>query len=204
MSITDSVSTALLQLIVLGGVPFLAYATYERRRHKHSLREIRKRAGLQFGQPRYLLYSLALTAIVVAALLVWTPPLEPLTREGSAQAKFAGLGLTAGSIAGALLYGAVQTGLTEELLFRGLIGGMISRRLSMIWANTAQGFIFLLPHLTILLFAPELWAVLPIVFAAALLLGWLRIKSGSIIGPSIVHGSANVTMALIVSARTVA
>lgn len=202
MSISESALSALFQVAVLGGFPFLAYLVYQRWRNKRSLPDICKRVGLQIGQPRYLVYSLVVTAIVVAVLTIETPPLEPFLREGSAQAKFFGLGLTAGSITMALLYGVVQTGFTEELLFRGLIAGSISRRLSVAWANIAQASIFLLPHLAILLFAPELWASLPLVFAAALLLGWLRIKSGSIVGPWIVHASGNVTMALIVATRT--
>ncbi|MDV7391046.1 CPBP family intramembrane glutamic endopeptidase [Arthrospira platensis SPKY1] len=151
-----------------------------------------------------MVYSLVVTVIVVALLIIWTPPLEPLLREGAALSRFAGSGLTAGSITMALLFGAVQTGFTEELLFRGLIAGSLSRRLSVAWANVAQATIFFLPHLAFLLIAPELWAFLSVVFVAALLLGWLRIKSGSIISPWIMHGSVNVTMALIVASRTAA
>lgn len=204
MAISDSALSALFQVVVFGGIPFFVYLMRQRWRYGRSLHDICMRTGLQLGQPRYLLYSLVLVAILVAVLFIWTPPLEPLLREGSPQAHFVGLGLTEGSITMALLHGAVQTGFTEELLFRGLIAGSISRRLSMAWANVAQAAIFFLPHLAILLFAPELWVFLPLVFVAALLLGWLRIKSGSIIGPWIVHGSGNVAIALVVASRTAA
>ena len=66
----------------------------------------------------------------------------------------------------------------------------------------SQALLFLLPHLLILRVAPELWPVLPLVFAGALLLGWIRIKSGSIVGPWLMHVSGNVTMALMVAIRT--
>jgi membrane protease YdiL (CAAX protease family) len=49
---------------------------------------------------------------------------------------------------------------------------------------------------------PEAWPILPLVFAGALLFGWVRIKSGSILGPWLMHASGNVTMALMVAART--
>ena len=55
----------------------------------------------------------------------------------------------------------------------------------------------------ILFVAPELWYFLPVVFVVMLFLGWIRIKSGSILGSWLVHASANVTMALIVAVRTV-
>ena len=65
-----------------------------------------------------------------------------------------------------------------------------------------QAAIFLLPHLAILSFAPELWGILPIVFVGALMFGWIRIKSGSILGSWLMHASGNVTMALMVAVRT--
>lgn len=92
-----------------------------------------------------------------------------------------------------------RTGFTEELLFRGVIGGSSARRLSLWWANLAQAAIFLAPHLAILSVAPQAWPLLLVVFASALLLGWLRIVSGSILGPWTVHAAINVTTALIVA-----
>lgn len=157
---------------------------------------------MQRGETRYLAYSVVFAILGVTALIVWSPPLEPLTRQGSAQRQFVGLGLSVYTIALAFLNGAVQTAFTEELLFRGLIAGSLSRRLSLGWANLAQAFLFLLPHFAILIFAPEVWGILPLVFTGALLWGWIRIKSGSILGPWLMHASGNVTMALIVAIRT--
>ena len=37
----------------------------------------------------------------------------------------------------------------------------------------------------------------------ALYAGWLRIKSGSIAGPWLIHATINVTVALVIAARTV-
>jgi membrane protease YdiL (CAAX protease family) len=45
--------------------------------------------------------------------------------------------------------------------------------------------------------------VLPIVFLGALVAGWLRIRSGSILGPWLMHAAANVATCLSVAARTV-
>jgi membrane protease YdiL (CAAX protease family) len=108
----------------------------------------------------------ALVGVVI--LVLWSPPLEPFTRQGSAQRRFVGLGLGMPAITMAFLYGVVQTGFAEELLFRGLIAGSLSRRLPVFWTNVWQAFIFLLPHLLILLVMPEMWPVLPLVFAGAL------------------------------------
>lgn len=201
MPLANAAASALLNLAVLTGLPFLAYYAYQRWRKGRGLRETARRAGLQAGERRYLGYSLAAAAVTVAALLVW-PPLEPLAREGSPQRPFVGLGLGGPAVAMALLYGGVKTGLAEEVLFRGLIAGSLARRLPAARANLAQALVFLAPHLLVLGVMPELWWALPVVFAGALFAGWVRIRSGSIVGPWLVHASANVTTCLGVTART--
>ena len=202
MLLAKATISAVAQLLLIAGLPLLLYTLYHKWRHKRRWSEIAKRAGLAACPWRYLLWSVALALAVVVAIAVRPPPLELLTGEGSAQKPFVGLGLSQATIVLALLYGVVQTGLTEEILFRGLIAGSLSRRLPILWANVAQAFIFLLPHLLIVYFMPEAWPVLPPVFVGALVLGWLRIKSGSIIGPWLMHASGNVAIALSVAIRT--
>ena len=202
MPLVDAGVSALLNLVVLAGIPFLAYFAYQRLRHRRRFLEVARRAGLQLGDARYIGYSLVIAAAGVAALLVWPPPLGPFLRDGSPQQPFVGLGLSGRAMAMALLYGLVQTGFAEEFLFRGLIAGSLARRLRLRWANLTQALIFLLPHLLVLSIMPEMGWVIPVILAGALFAGWARIKSGSILGPWLIHGSANVTMCLSVAART--
>ena len=194
--------SALLNVLVLAGLPFLGYFLYHKWRHKRRLGEISRRAGLRIGDKKYLVYSALFAIVCVALLLAWQPPLESFTGEGSPQHAFVGLGLGGTSIAMALLYGVVKTGFSEELLFRGLIAGSLSRRLSLPWANLWQALIFLLPHLLILHTRPELWGLLPVVFVGALVSGWLRIKSGSIFGPWLIHAALNIATCLNIAVRT--
>ena len=200
--LTNATLSALMNLLILAGVPFLGYFLYHKIRHKRGFGEVARRAGLQMGEVKYIGYSVLATLLIIAALLIWPPPVESFTREGSAQHNFNGLGLTGQAIIMALLYGIIKTGFAEELLFRGLIAGSIGRRLSLLWANVVQAIIFLLPHLLILLVMPEMWGLLIFVFVTALFKGWLRIKSGSIVGPWILHGVINVVVCLSVAART--
>ena len=116
---------------------------------------------------------------------------------------FAGLGFSTQTVAMAFLYGVVKTGFSEEFLFRGLIAGSLSRRLSLVWANVVQALIFLAPHLLILFIMPEIWVILPLVFVVALFKGWLRIKSGSIIGPWVIHGCVNMALGISIAIRSV-
>jgi membrane protease YdiL (CAAX protease family) len=196
------VLSALVNLLVLAGLPFLFYCGYQKWRHQRGFGEGAQRAGLQLGEGRYLGYGLAFALAVVAVIVVWPPPMEPFLRSGSPQQMFRGLGLRGPAIAMALLYGIVKTGFTEELLFRGLIAGSLSRRFSVLWANLGQAIIFLIPHLLVLRIMPEMWGVLPIIFATALFVGWVRTKSGSIVGAWLIHASANVAICLDVAIRT--
>lgn len=204
MTLADAAISALVNLVVLAALPFFIYFAYQKWRHKRRFRETARRAGLQAGKGRYIGYSLAAAIATAVVLAIWPPPLEPFVREGSPQREFVGLGLSWQAVLMALLYGVVKTGFAEELLFRGLIAGSLARRLSAVWANLFQALIFLAPHLLVLRVMPEMWWVIPIIFVGALFAGWVRMKSNSIIGPWLIHSSANVAICLSVAMRTVA
>lgn len=200
--LVNAVVSALANVVILAGVPFLVYWVYHRWRHGRGFGEVARRAGLRLGEPRVLVYCAAFASVAVAALLIWPPPLEAWLREGSAFRSFEGLGFGPTAVGAALLYGVVETGFAEELLFRGLIAGSLARRLSMRWANVAQAAVFLAPHLFLLWVMPEMAWLLPILFLGALFLGWARIASGSILGPWLIHAALNVTTALSIAVRS--
>ena len=87
-----------LQVALLGGVPFLVYFIYQRRRHNRAFGEVARRAGLQLGARPYLVYSLVFAPLGAVALVLCSPPLESLTRPGSAQRPFVGLGCRSGRL----------------------------------------------------------------------------------------------------------
>ncbi|MDX1430151.1 MAG: CPBP family intramembrane glutamic endopeptidase [Rhodothermales bacterium] len=200
--IVDALTSALVNLVLLVGIPFGIYLLVRRRKEDVGVRDVLSDVGLKVGDPRYIAYGLIFALITVAAIVIRPPAAELSVREGSAFKIFDGLGFEGTTLTMALIYGVVKTGFAEEFLFRGLIAGALGRRLSMVWANVTQAAIFLLPHLLILAVAPEMWPILPIVFAGALVLGWLRFKSGSILGPWLVHAAANVAMAISIAVRT--
>jgi membrane protease YdiL (CAAX protease family) len=200
--LVEAVLSAILNVVLLAGLPFLVYYGYHRRRHKRSFREIVQRAGLQLGERRYVGYCLLVAVVFVAGLILRPPALESSVQEGSGFQVFDGLGLGPLSIVMALLYGIVKTGFAEELLFRGLIAGSLSRRLPIVWANLIQACIFLVPHALVLFVMPEMWVALPFIFLGSLFAGWARIRSDSIVGPWLIHSSVNVAMALSVAIRS--
>lgn len=83
------------------------------------------------------------------------------------------------------------------MLFRGLIGGWLGRRLRFGAANGIQAFVFTLPRLLLLTEALHLWPVVFLgPFPMGLMAGWLRLKSSSIFPGWIVHGLGNVFVAM--------
>jgi len=204
MLLANAALSALLNVLVFAGLPFLTYYAYHKWRHKRSFCEIARRAGLQLGAGRYLAYGAAFALASVAILAIWPPPLDPFLRDGSPQQPFVGLGLSGTAVAMALLYGVVKTGFPEELFFRGLIAGSLARRLPLLWANLAQALVFFIPHLLVLRVMPEMWGILPVIFAGSLFWGWVRIKSGSIVGSWLMHACANAAMCLSIAVRTAA
>ena len=44
--------------------------------------------------------------------------------------------------------------------------------------------------------------LIALVFVLALVMGWIRVKSGSILGPWLIHATLNITMCLMVAVRT--
>lgn len=90
------------------------------------------------------------------------------------------------------------------MLFRGLIAGGLSRRLLVRWANTWQSRIFPAPHGLLILDMPKARGHLVSIFARSLFVGWVRMKSGSMVDPWLVHAPGDVTISLTGSVRSAA
>jgi len=96
MPLASAAISALLNLVVLGGVPFLVYFVYQKWRNKRPFSEIARRAGLQLGDGWYIALSVGVALATVAILALWPPPLDPFLREGSPQQAFGRNRLPAG------------------------------------------------------------------------------------------------------------
>jgi membrane protease YdiL (CAAX protease family) len=177
------------------GFPVAIYAVIVHWQSRLAWPEVASRLGLSRGDGRPYFFALAATAlmgIVVAWLSSWTSSFK-----GSMIAPFVGASPTPALVAEAFNYGIVATGIPEELLFRGLIAGVLFRRLPFWKANLLQALIFTLPHLLILLIAPGLWPLaICLPMGLGLALGWLRQASGSIWPAVILHGIPNAMGAL--------
>ena len=113
MQVTNAALSAVANLLLLAGLPFLGYWLFQKYRRNRDFAEITRRVGLRWGRGVFVGYSALFASGVVAALLIWPPDIEPLTRAGAAQRESVGLGLSNTSIIMALLYGVIKTGFPE-------------------------------------------------------------------------------------------
>lgn len=176
---------------VLFCMPTVLYVFICTRGRGCTLSEALARAGVAAGTGadygRAALVALPLLATSWLAVLI--VPAEVLDDTGVTIA-------TVGS--GLAIIGMIVRAAGEEVFFRGLLGGVLMRRLGFWWGNTLQAVVFLLPHTALLVIDASLWPVLPVQFLAGWLLGWLRHSTGSFLPGAAVHVLTNVVAGLAV------
>ncbi|MDR2348561.1 MAG: CPBP family intramembrane metalloprotease [Bifidobacteriaceae bacterium] len=175
---------------VLLCLPTLIYLVVQSHGKDRSGRAAMNRAGISWGAPSAYGWALALVLPLVLTgwLAVALVPAGTLEAPGVSIAQLTSVG-AAGGIA--------LRALGEEVFFRGLLGGVLNRRLGFGWGNLLQAVLFLLPHLALLLVDIQMWPVVPVQFAAGWLLGWLRFKTGTFVPGAAVHVLANIAAGLI-------
>jgi len=118
-----------------------------------------------------------------------------------ASAQFAGLGV--GGIIPILIYAFLQTGLSEEILFRGFLNKRLSHKFGFAIGNTVQAVLFGLVHGALLFGSIQLSLVILVVGFTSVF-GWLmgylneKVGNGSIMPSWIIHGLANMVSAFLI------
>ncbi|WIY82421.1 CPBP family intramembrane glutamic endopeptidase [Propionimicrobium sp. PCR01-08-3] len=175
---------------VLFCVPTIIYVAVQSRGKDRSLNAAMQRAGACWGAPSGYAWALALLLPLVFTgwLSIVLIPTEVIEMPGFSIARLTSVGAAMGTI-----FRAVG----EEIFFRGLLGGVLMRRLGFGWGNLIQAILFLIPHFALLLVDTRVWPVIPVQFAAGWLLGWLRHKTGTFLPGGIVHGLVNIASGLV-------
>lgn len=144
-----------------------------------------------------------LTMIIVSGiymLLMMSVMTQLLTDIDTATTQFDGQGLSA--IWYILIYAVIQTGLSEEILFRGFIGKRLIHRFGFVGGNTVQAILFGLIHgIPFGLVTGNVTVTIVLILIPGTIgwiEGWLNEKyaSGSIIPSWIMHASMNILSAL--------
>lgn len=164
--------------------------------------------GWRLAAPRWLVTSLLLPlgACVVVYGLAWGVGLAPFTASGLRESFAAATGMTLALPLVILLVvtlGLVMgllTALGEELGWRGLLLPALASHYSFTTAALVSGVIWAIYHFPVMLFADygsgaPLGYVLPMftvsVMAVAVIMGWLRLKTGSVWTAALMHASHN-------------
>ncbi|PPG02880.1 CPBP family intramembrane metalloprotease [Pseudoclavibacter sp. RFBI5] len=177
---------------VLFCLPAAIYLFVQSRGENRTLAAARLQLGLTWGSANgYAWAGLLLFPLLFAGwLAIVSVPAEVVDAPGVSVARLTSLGVA---------LSVVLRAFGEEILFRGLLGGVLSRRLGFQKGNLLQSLVFVVPHLGILLVDIRAWPVIPAQFAAAWILGWLREKTGTFVPGALVHAAANMCAGLLLS-----
>ncbi|KJB89092.1 hypothetical protein AZ66_03975 [Paenibacillus sp. E194] len=187
---------SLVQVILFSVIPLVCWFIFARKKQSFfewigcKLPVIEKRNSF------FILFFLALLLFVS---LGWIIILFFTNDTDVAASQFYGVGVS--GIAAALLYAFVQTGLSEEILFRGFIGKRLISAFGFVTGNTVQGILFGCLHGAMFFSKTGIInAVIITLFTA--LIGWFmgyineKLAGGSIIPSWMMHGLANSLSAL--------
>lgn len=178
--------------LVLLCLPTIVYLVVQSRGQdrRSRFRAALARAGVSWGSPGS--YGWALLVLLLLTPTVWLP----LTLIPADVQETSGLSLARLTSVGTAI-GIALRAIGEEVFFRGLLGGVLMRRLGFRWGNLLQAAIFLAPHMALLLLDVRLWPLLPAQFAAGWVMGWLRHKTDTFVPGAVVHVMVNIAVGLI-------
>lgn len=194
--ILQTIINTVVQLIIFSIIPLLWWLFSARKKAK-----ILSWIGLT--TPKFNNKSKALVVSLLSLLLLLVSGMILVfsfeDKSSLANAKFAGLGFS--GIIPILIYAIIQTGLCEEILFRGFLNKRISHKLGFAVGNTVQAILFGLLHGALLFgIVDVLTAILTIVFTS--IVGWLmgylneKLANGSIVPSWIIHSLMNIISSL--------
>lgn len=136
--------------------------------------------------------------LCVVSQVWWIPHLLPA--NATVQSSYAGMGWSA--FPSAFLFGMIQTGLSEEILFRGFLGKRLIAKFGFAVGNVVQGLLFGALHGVMFFFVTTPFKALVITLITGFsgwLLGWLTEKGsgGSIVPGWMAHGVGNLVLSMV-------
>lgn len=199
---TNEMATAgISALVQVGVVLLLAAMTWLAVRRPEPFRSF---VGLT-AAPWRVTAAAAIVGILLALIVTSVPAVRALAGgEGTVPGAAAG-GLSAGLVVILALKALAQTSLSEELLFRGLIGRNLIHRWGFAAGNLVQACLFGLAHLLVLLIPGVTAGTAILVVIAAGIVGWglgwanARFAGGSVLPGWAAHGAGNLATFLVLA-----
>ncbi|MDN6640688.1 MAG: CPBP family intramembrane metalloprotease [Tetragenococcus sp.] len=194
-----SIIDALVQLVIFAIIPFLHWALKIKNQESFYQWIGLKKPAFQPKSKSIILSALSFAILLLPGVLLLFV-IDDKTMIANAQ--FATKGWQ--SIGGILIYSIIQTGLSEELLFRGFFLKIFSSRWGLGIGNFIQALLFGLLHGAILFASLNFFLVITIIVFSALA-GWLmgyvnnNLGNGSILPSWFIHSFMNIISSLLLA-----
>lgn len=187
---------AVIQLIIFTIIPFVYWLIKIRKKRGFTQWIGLRKMHFQNKNPALFYAALCFTVLLISGVILLSF-IDDKTLVANAHFSV----LSVQTVLAIFVYSIVQTGLAEELLFRGFLLKVFSRWWGFGVGNIVQSLLFGLLHAVILLvFLNPFLVILIFVFSASA--GWLmgylneRIGNGSILPSWIVHSLMNICSSL--------
>lgn len=195
MKLLSMLSEVIFQVIIFSLLPFLWWFFTARR--KESFFSWIGLKAVKGSWPKVIGGILFFFLLCLVSQLWWIPHLLPA--GATVQSSYAGMGWSA--FPSAFLFGIIQTGLSEEILFRGFLAKRLISRFGFATGNLLQGLVFGLLHgaMFFLVTTPLKALIITLITGfSGWLLGWMAEKAagGSILPGWMVHGVGNLLLSM--------
>ena len=202
--IVQTIIDSFMQLVLFSIIPVLWWFFSARKKEKLV-------SWIGLFTPKFDNKHIALIVIILSFVLLLAPGIYLLIvfEDTSilANARFAGLGF--GGIVPILMYAIIQTGLSEEIFFRGFLNKRLCNKFGFSVGNSVQAILFGLLHGVLLLTLNIGILFVILVSAFSLVAGWMmgyineKLSGGSIVPSWIIHSLKNIVSSALILAGIV-
>jgi len=187
--------SAIVQVMLFSVIPFIWWF-FTARKEQSFLGWLGFQKLVVAHKGRYVIFFIL--SIVVLVIPSWVIIFFYIDHSLLAYNQFVGLGFA--GIIPALIYAIFQTGLSEELLFRGFLLKRLAKSFGFQVGNLVQSFLFGCVHGALLWMALPVHIILLVVLTTALagyVMGWMneRVGGGSIVTSWSIHSFVNLMAA---------
>lgn len=190
--------SALLQVILFSIIPFIWWLS-NGRKESGFLNWLGIRKPIIKNKTKYFITFVSVIILfLLTSLLIFRLIVD---KSAMATAQFSGQGASA--LIPALIYAFLQTGLSEELFFRGFLTKRLMNKFGFQAGNIIQALLFGLMHGILFASKTETFGAIIVIVLTGIvgwLMGWINEKQseGSIISSWLLHGCANTLASIIV------
>ncbi|MFO7969556.1 MAG: CPBP family intramembrane glutamic endopeptidase [Candidatus Izemoplasmatales bacterium] len=196
MGILTNLVSSIIQVIIFSIIPFIWWLVSNRNESSFLEWIGIKKITIQNKKKYVMTFGFILILLVFSSLLI-----IPFFINSSdmATSQFINQGIVA--LIPALIYAFIQTGLSEEILFRGFLAKRLINKFGFLIGNIVQSVLFGALHVLLFISLTN-WLGTIIIFIITGFTGWLmgiineKQSGGSIISSWLIHGCANTLAAI--------